>query len=92
MPLVNCHQGFLPFGSLFYNGAYSIMELIAVSQLLCAMSTGARKHCPRDEVLWTIHAERATAPGHPFYQPLYSPLNDGKFDESAETEGSKVLR
>jgi transposase len=50
------------------------------------MSMGTRKSRQRQEQLWVMHTELATAPGHPFYQQLNALLDREKFDEFAEFE------
>src|SRR3954466_5311368 len=50
------------------------------------MSMGTRKSRQRQEQLWVMHTELATAPGHPFYQQLNALLDREKFDEFAESE------
>jgi transposase len=50
------------------------------------MSMGTRKSRQRQEHLWVMHTELATAPGHPFYQQLNALLDQEKFDEFAESE------
>jgi transposase len=50
------------------------------------MSMGTRKSRQRQEQLWVMHTELATAPGHPFYQQLNALLDQEKFDEFAESE------
>jgi transposase len=48
------------------------------------MSMGTRKSRQRQEQLWVMHTELATAPGHPFYQQVNELLDQEKFDEFAE--------
>ena len=50
------------------------------------MAMGTRKGRQRQEQLWVMHTELATAPGHPFYQRVNDLLDQEKFDEFAETE------
>jgi len=50
------------------------------------MSMGTRKSRQRQEQLWVMHTELATAPGHPFYQQVNALLDQEKFDEFAEAE------
>ena len=50
------------------------------------MAMGTRKSRQRQEQLWVMHTELATAPGHPFYQRLNALLDREKFDEFAESE------
>jgi transposase len=50
------------------------------------MSMGTRKRRQRQEQLWVMHTELATAPGHPFYQQINALLDQEKFDEFAEAE------
>jgi transposase len=50
------------------------------------MSMGTRKSRQRQEQLWVMHTELATAPGHPFYQHLNALLDEEKFDEFAEAQ------
>src|SRR6476619_5223185 len=50
------------------------------------MSMGTRKSRQRQEQLWVMHTELATAPGHPFYQHLNALLDQEKFDEFAEAQ------
>src|SRR2546422_794471 len=50
------------------------------------MAMGTRKGRQRQEQLWVMHTELATAPGHPFYQRVNDLLEQEKFDEFAETE------
>ena len=47
---------------------------------------GTRKSRQRQEQLWVMHTELATAPGHPFYQHLNALLDEEKFDEFAEAQ------
>ena len=47
---------------------------------------GTCKSRQRQEQLWVMHTELATAPGHPFYQQLNALLDREKFDEFAESE------
>src|SRR3954447_8839168 len=53
------------------------------------MAMGTRKSRQRQEQLWVMHTELATAPGHPFYQRLNALLDREKFDEFAESECSR---
>src|SRR4051795_3369175 len=48
------------------------------------MSMGTRKSRQRQEQLWVMHTELATAPGHPFYQQVNELLDQEKFDQFAE--------
>jgi transposase len=50
------------------------------------MSMGTRGSRQRQEQLWVMHTELATAPGHPFYRRLNDLLDEEKFDEFAEAE------
>jgi transposase len=50
------------------------------------MAMGTRKRRERQEQLWVMHAELATAPSHPFYQRVNDLLDREKFDEFAEAE------
>jgi transposase len=50
------------------------------------MSMGTRKSRQRQEQLWVMHTELATAPGHPFYRHVNELLDQEKFDEFAEAE------
>lgn len=50
------------------------------------MAMGTRKGRERQEQLWVMHAELATAPGHPFYQRVNDLLDREKFDEFVEAE------
>ena len=45
---------------------------------------GTRKSRQRQEQLWVVHTELATAPGHPFYQQVNELLDHENFDEFAE--------
>jgi len=50
------------------------------------MAMGTRKGRRRQEHLWVMHTELATAPGHPFYKRVNDLLDREKFDEFAEAE------
>src|SRR3954449_11962907 len=50
------------------------------------MSMGTRKSRQRQEQLWVMHTELATAHGHPFYRHVNALLDQEKFDEFAEAE------
>ena len=50
------------------------------------MAMGTRRHRQRQEHLWIMHTELATAPGHPFYKHLNELLDKEKLDEFAEKE------
>ena len=50
------------------------------------MAMGTRKGRERQEQLWVMHTELATAPGHPFYKCLNDLLDREKFDRFAEAE------
>jgi transposase len=54
------------------------------------MAMGTRKGRQRQEQLWVMHTELATAPGHPFYQRVNDLLDQEKFDEFAETECARL--
>jgi len=47
---------------------------------------GTRMSRQRQEQLWVMHTELATAPGHPFYRHVNDLLDREKFDEFAEAE------
>jgi transposase len=53
------------------------------------MSMGTRKQRQRQEPLWVMHTELATAPGHPFYRRVNELLDCEKFDEFVESECAK---
>ncbi len=48
------------------------------------MAMGKRQHRERQEDLWGAHTELATAPGHPFYEPLNAVLDADGFDRFVE--------
>lgn len=50
------------------------------------MAMGTRKHRRRQEQLWVMHTELATAPGHPFYTRVNELLDQRNFDEFAERQ------
>ena len=50
---------------------------------------GTRKKRQRQEQLWVMHTELATAPGHPFYRQVNELLDREKFDEFVESECAK---
>jgi len=50
------------------------------------MAMGTRKGRERQEQLWVMHTELATAPGHPFYKRVNDLLDREKFDQFAETK------
>ena len=50
------------------------------------MGMGTRKQRERQEQLWVMHTELATAPGHPFYKRLSQVPDGEKFDEFCERE------
>ncbi len=50
------------------------------------MAMGTRRHRQRQEELWIMHAELASAPGHPFYERLNQLLEAEQFDQFAEAE------
>jgi transposase len=53
------------------------------------MSMGTREKRQRQEQLWVMHTELATAPGHPFYKRVNELLDGEKFDELVESECAK---
>ena len=50
---------------------------------------GTREKRQRQEQLWVMHTELATAPGHPFYKRVNELLDREKFDEMVESECAK---
>ena len=50
------------------------------------MAMGTGKGRERQEQLWVMHTDLATAPGHPFYKRVNDLLDREKFDEFAEAE------
>src|SRR5438270_1158324 len=50
------------------------------------MAMGTRKQRERQEQLWVMHTELATAPGHPFYKRVNQLLDGENFDEFCERE------
>jgi hypothetical protein len=49
------------------------------------MAMGTRKQLEKQEGLWIVHTELASAPGHPFYQKLNELLEAEGFDEFVES-------